>query len=102
MSSGLAGCEASSINGIVGNIKNIVVMAASLAGSWKNAEARAGMSPANSLACSGLGARLMSEQRLLSSRDGSGPWWAQLSSETLYNKWATTQPSTSKLHRYAQ
>jgi hypothetical protein len=39
--------------------------------------------PADSLACCGLRARLRLEQRLLRSKDGSGLWWARLSSETL-------------------
>jgi hypothetical protein len=37
--------------------------------------------PADSLACSGLRARLRLDQRLLRFKDGSGLWWAQLSSE---------------------
>jgi len=39
--------------------------------------------PADSLACSGPRARLRLERRLLRFKDGSGLWWANLSSETL-------------------
>ena len=39
--------------------------------------------PADSLACSGLRARLRLGQRLLRSKDGNGLWWAELSCEIL-------------------
>jgi len=38
------GCESPSENQIMMNFKNIIIMAASLVGNWKNAKARAGMS----------------------------------------------------------
>ena len=45
--------------------------------------------PADSLACSGLRARLRLEQRLLGSKHGSRLWWLKLSSEILVERHLT-------------